>query len=170
MGFPDAAVIQRIHLPVQEMWIRSLGQEDLLGKEMATHSSIFAWKPHGLRDPVGYSPRDSKWVRQDLATKQQQSSDDQTLLPHWHPLVTAVCARLHCNLSQVIDPVTGAGARERQWQADPEGSTCCTSGRRPLRGFKPRGALAIDRESWTLFSDSGGSEESRDSRRPGVTT
>ena len=58
MGFPDAAVIQRIHLPVQEMWIRSLGQEDLLGKEMATHSSIFAWEtpwtegPHGLQ-PTG---------------------------------------------------------------------------------------------------------------------
>ena len=147
-------------------WVRKISW----GRRWQPTPVFLLGKPHGLRDPVGYSPRDSKWVRQDLATKQQQSSDDQTLLPHWHPLVTAVCARLHCNLSQVIDPVTGAGARERQWQADPEGSTCCTSGRRPLRGFKPRGALAIDRKSWTLFSDSGGSEESRDSRRPGVTT
>ena len=26
-----------------ETWVRSLGQEDPLEKEMATHSSIFAW-------------------------------------------------------------------------------------------------------------------------------
>ena len=29
-------------LLIQEMWVQSLGQEDLLEKEMATHSSIFA--------------------------------------------------------------------------------------------------------------------------------
>ena len=33
------------HLPtVQETRVRSLGQEDPLEKEMATHSSILAWK------------------------------------------------------------------------------------------------------------------------------
>ena len=41
------------------MWetqIESLGQEDLLEKEMATHSSILAWKIHGWRSLEGYSP------------------------------------------------------------------------------------------------------------------
>ena len=28
----------------QEMWVQSLGQEDPLEKEMATHSSILAWE------------------------------------------------------------------------------------------------------------------------------
>ena len=28
----------------QETWVQSLGREDLLEKEMATHSSILAWK------------------------------------------------------------------------------------------------------------------------------
>ena len=28
----------------QEMWVQFLGQEDPLEKEMATHSSILAWK------------------------------------------------------------------------------------------------------------------------------
>ena len=28
----------------QETWVRSLGQEDPLEKEMATHSSILAWE------------------------------------------------------------------------------------------------------------------------------
>ena len=38
-----------------ETWVRSLGQEDPLEKEMATHSSILAWEipwteePHGLQ-------------------------------------------------------------------------------------------------------------------------
>ena len=29
---------------MQKTWIRSLGWEDLLEKEMATHSSILAWQ------------------------------------------------------------------------------------------------------------------------------
>ena len=29
---------------MQETWVRSLGQEDLLEKKMATHSSTLAWK------------------------------------------------------------------------------------------------------------------------------
>ena len=33
------------HLPtMQEAWVQSLGQEDLVEKEMTTHSSILAWK------------------------------------------------------------------------------------------------------------------------------
>jgi len=34
-----------IHLPpMQETWVRSMGWEDPLEKEMATHSSILAWR------------------------------------------------------------------------------------------------------------------------------
>ena len=33
------------HLPtMQETWVQSLGQEDLLEKEMAPHSNILVWK------------------------------------------------------------------------------------------------------------------------------
>ena len=31
-------------LAVQETWVQSLGQEDPLEKEMATHSSVLAWR------------------------------------------------------------------------------------------------------------------------------
>ena len=41
---------------MQETWVQSLGQEDPLEKEMATHSSILAWKSHGQRSLVVYSP------------------------------------------------------------------------------------------------------------------
>ena len=45
MGFPGGTSGKKIHLPMQEMqetWVRSLGQEDALEKEMATYSSILA--------------------------------------------------------------------------------------------------------------------------------
>ena len=38
------------------MRVRSLGWEDPLEEGMATHSSILAWRIHGQRRPVGYSP------------------------------------------------------------------------------------------------------------------
>ena len=40
------------HLPaMQGTWIQFLGQEDPLEKEMATHSSILAWKSPWTEDP-----------------------------------------------------------------------------------------------------------------------
>ena len=40
------------HLPTMwETWIQSLGQEDLLEKGMATHSSILAWKIPWTEEP-----------------------------------------------------------------------------------------------------------------------
>ena len=38
---------------MQEVWVRSLGWEDLLEEEMATHSSILAGKSHEQRSLVG---------------------------------------------------------------------------------------------------------------------
>ena len=39
----------------QEIWFGSLGREDSLEKEMATHSSILAWKLSWAEEPGGYS-------------------------------------------------------------------------------------------------------------------
>ena len=38
---------------MQEMWVRSLGWEYPLEQEMATHSSIFAWKIPWTKEPGG---------------------------------------------------------------------------------------------------------------------
>ena len=38
---------------MQEMWVQSLGQEDPLEKEMATHSSILTWKIPWTEEPGG---------------------------------------------------------------------------------------------------------------------
>ena len=42
------------HLPlIQETWVRPLGWEDPLEKEMATHSSILAWRIPWMEEPGG---------------------------------------------------------------------------------------------------------------------
>ena len=38
---------------MQETWIQSLGQEEPLEKEMATHSSILAWEIPQTQEPSG---------------------------------------------------------------------------------------------------------------------
>ena len=50
-----------------ETWVRALGQEDTMEKEMATHSSILAWKFHGQRNLEGCSP----WGRKELDMTEQ---------------------------------------------------------------------------------------------------
>ena len=41
---------------MRETWIQSLGQEDPLEQEMATHSSSLTWRISRTEEPAGYSP------------------------------------------------------------------------------------------------------------------
>ena len=53
LAFQDSLVAQMLkHLPAMwGTWVRSLGQEDPLEKEMATHSSIPAWRIPWMEEP-----------------------------------------------------------------------------------------------------------------------
>ena len=53
---------------VQETWVRSLGWEDPLEKEMATHSSILAWKISWTEETGGLHSMGSQRVRHDWVT------------------------------------------------------------------------------------------------------
>ena len=55
MGFPGGLMVKNPPA-MQVAQVPSLSWEDPLEKEMATHSSILAWKIHGQRSLVGYSP------------------------------------------------------------------------------------------------------------------
>ena len=57
---------------MQESWVLFLAQEDPLEKEMATHSSILAWKIPWTEEPGGLQPIGWQRVGNNLATKQQQ--------------------------------------------------------------------------------------------------
>ena len=51
-GFPGLQRLKR--LPAMwETWVRSLGREDPLEKEMATHSSVLAWRIPGMGEAGG---------------------------------------------------------------------------------------------------------------------
>ena len=59
------------HLPtMRETWVQDLGsmREDLLEKEMATHSSILAWKIPWMEEPAVLQFMRSQRVRHDWAT------------------------------------------------------------------------------------------------------
>ena len=51
-GFSGGTLVKN-SLAVQEMRVQSLGQEDPLEEEMATHSSILAWKITWTDEPGG---------------------------------------------------------------------------------------------------------------------
>ena len=45
-----------------ETWVQTLGREDLLEKEMATHSSILAWRIPWKEEPGGLQSTGSQRV------------------------------------------------------------------------------------------------------------
>ena len=67
--FPGGSAVKRLPA-MQETWIRFLGQEDPLEKEMAIHSSTLAWKIPWTEDPDRLQFIGSQRVGQDLVTSQ----------------------------------------------------------------------------------------------------
>ena len=66
----------RIHLPMQDMQAQFLGQEDPLEEEMATRSSILAWRIAWTEEPGGYTPwgRREKDMTEHACTAVQEGS------------------------------------------------------------------------------------------------
>ena len=67
MGFAMPLNTQMVkRLPTMlETWVQSLVQENLLEKEMATHSSILAWKIPSMEEPGRLQSMGSQRVRHD---------------------------------------------------------------------------------------------------------
>ena len=82
-----------------ETWVPSLGWEDPLEEEMATHSSILAWRISWTEEPGGLQSMGLQRVRHDRATN--------TLNP-----MTGVLIR-----------------RRKDTETDPVGKTCKVGGR-----------------------------------------
>ena len=67
MGFPGGSAVKNPHAmhESQEIQVLSLGWEDPLEKEMATHSSILAWKILWTEEPGGPQFIESQRVEHD---------------------------------------------------------------------------------------------------------
>ena len=65
--FPHGSVVKNSPAKQEpkETWLRSLGQEDPLEEEMATHSSIFPWRIPWTEEPGGLQSMGSERVRCD---------------------------------------------------------------------------------------------------------
>ena len=59
---------------MQETQVQSLGQEDPLEKEMATHSSIFTWDIPWTEETGGLQLMGSQTVRYNLSIKQHKKN------------------------------------------------------------------------------------------------
>ena len=68
LGFPGGSLVKN-RPAKQETWVRSLGQEDPLEKEMATHSSILAWEIPWTDRPDRLYSMGLQRVGHDLAIK-----------------------------------------------------------------------------------------------------
>ena len=60
---------------MQETWVQSLGQEDPLEKEMATHSNTLAWKIPWMEEPNRLQSMGSQRVTHDRVTSLSLSPD-----------------------------------------------------------------------------------------------
>ena len=79
-----------MHLPLQETWVRSLGWEDPLEKEMANHSSVLAWEIPWTEQPGGLQSMGSQ-NRHNLVTEQQQNhSGRECLLTFYNNLLPSL--------------------------------------------------------------------------------
>ena len=71
MSFPGGSVIKNL-LPMQELQVRSLGREDPLEKEIATHPSILAWEIPRTEETGGYS----SWVTKESDITQRLDNNE----------------------------------------------------------------------------------------------
>ena len=129
---PRASLVaQRVkHLPaMRETWVRSLGQEDPLEKEMATHSSTLAWKIPWTEKPGRLQSMGLQRVRHDGATGR-----------------THLCRRQkRCR----FDPWVGNIPGRRKWQSTPVFLPGESQRQRSQAGYSPWGCKESD-VSWRL--------------------
>ena len=64
----DASLVKNLPA-MHETWVRFLSKEDPLEKEMATHSSIFAWRIPWTEEPGGLQSMGSQRFGHDRVTK-----------------------------------------------------------------------------------------------------
>ena len=93
---------------MQETPVKSLGQEDFLEKEMATHCSILAWEIPWIEEPGGLQPMGSQRVGHDWVTSlsRQQVCAIQPIFNTFTVLTTLNPCLVECTNGIIISQLT----------------------------------------------------------------
>ena len=112
-------LIGKEYLPMQEMWVWSLGWEDPLEKEMAIHSSIVAWKILQTEEPGGATVRGVAKSRTRLSnfTNPPSTGIVSRFLNNWTQKAFNVCpgAELSPGPEPICDPWHRAHSTGLAW-------------------------------------------------------
>ena len=127
---------------MRETGVQSLGWEDPLKKEMATHFSIFAWKIPWMKEPGGLQSTVSQRVRHNWATNTQGVLYHLTLsgLPWWLSGKESPC---QCRRHR-LDPWVRKIPWRRKWQPIPVFLPRISHGQRRLAGYSPWDCKELD--------------------------
>ena len=118
---------------MRETWVQSLGREDLLEKEMTTHSSILAWKIPWMVEPGRLQSMGSQRVRHDWATSLHSNYGGGN--------------EVNCDLPHTYNIVLVSGVQHGDSVFLPGES----HGRRSLVGYGPWGCKELDTTEWLHF-------------------
>ena len=103
---------------MKETWVQSLSWEDPLEKDMATHSSILAWRIPWTEEPGGLV---HGVAESDTTTKQQQSCKRGTMgrIIVWDPVCLSwdlsPFAHYFYKLGQVLSPLRASLSSTTKW-------------------------------------------------------
>ena len=141
--FGASLVAQRLkRLSVmQETPVQSLGWEDPLEKEMATHSNILAWRTPWTEEPGRLQSTGSQRVGHDWATSLSLPWDG---LPWQLNGKEPACQCRRCQRHR-FDPWIGKIPWRRKWQPTPGFLPGESHGQRRLMGYSPWGCKELGR-------------------------
>ena len=108
-GFPNGSAVKNPPA-TQEMWDQSLGWEDPLEEERATHSRSFAWKITGQRSLVGFSPWGCTELDMSEHTVWRAPTSSLSILRQALTLVVVLCHLRGCWGSKSLKPRKQGGS------------------------------------------------------------
>ena len=128
---------------MQETWVLSLGWEDLLEKEMATHTSTLTWRIPQTEEPGRLQSMDSHRVGQDWVTSLSLFTISKGLL-RWLSGKESACQCKRCG----FNPWSRKIPWRRTWQPTPVFLPGKSHGQRSLAGYSPWTRKEWDTALW----------------------
>ena len=104
---------------IRETRVQSLGWEDTLEKEMATHSSTLAWKIPWMEKPGGIQSMGLQWVGHDWATSLCFHNWLKTHTAYWQPSIHSFLPIFLNNQTLNLSKVCASSFPDSQWSGSP---------------------------------------------------